>query len=240
MSLGSKNLKRIQALLLAAGLVLVGYATVTYIRGRVYSRVAAAKFDAQVTPQHRVTAGGLNGAAPVDVSLWSEKRIKEYETILAEQFDAPVGILRVEKIRLEVPVFDGTDERVLNRGVGRIIGTARIGEAGNTGIAGHRDGFFRGLKDVVVGDTMELQTAAARQTYVIDSIKTVTPNDVSVLKNDSTPALTLVTCFPFYFIGSAPQRYIVHASLKGETSLNNEPQKASLQATASRTKENTP
>ena len=240
MSLGSRKLKRIQAVLLAAGLILVGYATVTYIRGRVYSRGAAARFDAQSTPQHRATADVPNGAAPVDYSLWSEKRIKEYEATFAEHFDAPVGILRVEKIRLEVPVFDGTDDRVLNRGVGRIVGTTRIGESGNIGIAGHRDGFFRGLKDVVVGDTMELQTAAARQTYVIDSIKTVTPNDVSVLKNGSAPALTLVTCYPFYFIGSAPQRYIVHASFKGETSLMNEPQKASLQSTASRTKENTP
>jgi len=240
MSLGSKKLKRLQAVLLVAGLVLVGYATVTYLRGRVSSRVAAAKFDAQSTSPHLAMSGGTNGAAAVDYSLWSDKRIKEYEATLAEHFDSPIGILRVEKIRLEVPVFDGTDDRILNRGVGRIIGTTRIGEIGNIGIAGHRDGFFRGLKDVVVGDTMELQTAAARQTYVVDSIRTVTPNDVSVLKNSPSPALTLVTCYPFYFIGSAPQRYIVHASFKGETSLMNEPQKASLQATASRTKENTP
>jgi sortase A len=240
MSLGSKKLKRVQAVLLAAGLILVGYATVTYLRGRVSSRVAAAKFDAQSKSPHRATSGGPNGAPAVDYSLWSDKRIKEYEATLAEHFDSPVGILRVEKVHLEVPVFDGTDDRILNRGVGRIIGTTRIGEIGNIGIAGHRDGFFRGLKDVVVGDTMELQTAAARQIYVIDSIKTVTPDDVSVLKNSPTPALTLVTCYPFYFIGSAPQRYIVHASFKGETSLMNEPQKASLQATASRTKENTP
>ena len=239
MSLGSKKLKRLQAVLLAAGLILVGYAIVTYVRGRVDSRAAVARFDAQSTSPRHATAG-LNGAAPVDYSLWSEKRIKEYEATLAEHFDAPVGILRVEKIRLEVPVFDGTDDRVLNRGVGRIVGTTRVGQSGNIGIAGHRDGFFRGLKDVVVGDTMELQTAVARQTYVIDSIKTVSPDDVSVLKNGPTPGLTLVTCYPFYFIGSAPQRYIVHASFKGETSLMNEPQKASLQATASRTKENTP
>jgi sortase A len=240
MRVGSKNLKRLEVLLLAVGLILAGYATFTYIGGRVYSRMATAGFRAQASSQHPATTGMLKSATPVDYSLWSEKRIKEYEATLVEQFDAPLGVLRVEKIRLEVPIFDGTDERVLNRGVGRIVGTTRIGETGNVGIAGHRDGFFRGLKDVVIGDTMELETGTGKQTYVVDSIKVVTPDDVSVLKSESVPALTLVTCYPFYFIGSAPQRYIVHASLKGETKSINEPPKASLQATASRSKENTP
>jgi sortase A len=238
MSLGSKNLKRLELILLAAGLILAGYAAFTYFGGRVNSRIASARFKDESSSQHRATTGGQNPDTRVDFSLWSDKRIKEYEATLAEQFDAPLGILRVEKIRLEVPVFDGTDDRVLNRGVGRIVGTARIGATGNVGIAGHRDGYFRGLKDIVVGDTMELQTGTGIQTYVIDWIKTVNPDDVSVLKNESHPALTLVTCYPFYFIGSAPQRYIVHASFKGETSLKNEPTKASLQATASTSKEN--
>jgi sortase A len=107
------------------------------------------------------------------------------------------------------------------------------------GIAGHRDGFFRGLKDVVLGDALELETTSGTQTYIIDSIKLVTPDDVSVLRNEPTSALTLVTCYPFYFVGSAPQRYIVHASARGEPKTRNEPPKASLQATASRTKERT-
>ena len=77
--------------------------------------------------------------------------------------------------------------------------------------------FSAGLKDIALGDTMALETATGTQTYVIDSIKLVTPDDVSVLKSEPTPAITLVTCYPFYFIGSAPQRFIVHASLKGET-----------------------
>ena len=136
-------------------------------------------------------------------------------------------------------LFEGTDDPVLNRGVGRIVGTAQVGQTGNMGIAGHRDGFFRGLKDVVLGDVLELDTTSGKQTYIIDSIKLVTPDDVSVLRNEPTSALTLVTCYPFYFVGSAPQRYIVHASLRGESKTRNEPPKASLQATASRTKERT-
>ena len=92
---------------------------------------------------------------------------------------------------------------------------------------------------VNVGDTMELETAAGTHTYMIDSIRLVERDDVTVLKSQSLPELTLVTCFPFYFVGSAPQRYIVHASLKGEINTLNESAKASSQATASRSKENT-
>jgi sortase A len=176
---------------------------------------------------------------PVDYTLWSAKRIKEYETALTEHFDEPLAVLKVNKIQLEVPVFEGTSDRVLNRGAGRIEGTAHIGESGNIGIAAHRDSFFRGLKDIRVGDSMEFETTAGTQTYVIDSIKLVDPKDVSVLKNQAMPELTLVTCFPFYFAGSAPQRYIVRAYLRGETKTLNEPVKASLQAAASRTKEST-
>lgn len=218
MSIRIANLKRLEMVLLIVGVALVGFAAAVYFGGRLYSRMAVQKFHVEAqslppdTPRREVKS-----VFPVDYSLWSPKRIKEYEATLAQHFDEPLALLRIDRIKLEVPVFDGTDDRILDRGLGRIEGTARIGESGNVGIAGHRDGFFRGLKDINLGDTMVLETATASQTYVIDSIKLVTPDDVSVLKREETPALTLVTCYPFYFIGSAPQRFIVHASLKGET-----------------------
>jgi sortase A len=215
----------------------VGYAAFGYLSGWVHSRDMVAKFHGEAAQSQGTR--GPKGLMPVGYSLWSEKRVKEYEASLADRIDDPLGVLRVERIHLEVPVFDGTDDEILKRGVGRIVGTARIGQIGNVGIAGHRDGFFRGLKDVQVGDTMQLDTVMGTQTYVIDSIKLATPADVSVLRNEPTPALTLVTCYPFYFVGSAPQRYIVHASLRGEPKTINEPAEASLQATASRTKEKT-
>ena len=90
---------------------------------------------------------------------------------------------------------------------------ARPGEIGNVGIAGHRDGFFRGLKDVAIGDTLELVTEKRINTYVIDRIVIVEPSDVSVLGARPNPSVTLVTCYPFYYVGSAPHRYIVQASL---------------------------
>ena len=110
-----------------------------------------------------------------------------------------------------VPVLEGTSDVTLNRGVGHIEDTAMPGTSGNTGIAGHRDGFFRSLKDVGLGDEIELETLQEKQLYRIERVWIVNPEDVSVL--DSTPAqsITLVTCYPFYFVGSAPQRYIVRA-----------------------------
>ena len=116
-------------------------------------------------------------------------------------------------MRLEVPVFDGTDDLTLNRGAGRIIGTARLGEPGNTGIAGHRDGFFRGLKDIAAGDKLDLVTLGRTERYTVTAIQITTPEDVSVLGPTDTPSLTLVTCYPFYFVGSAPQRFIVRATI---------------------------
>ncbi len=112
-----------------------------------------------------------------------------------------------------MPVLEGTDDLTLDRGVGHIPGTAALGEAGNVGIAGHRDGFFRGLKDVHVGDTIDVYTQRGRSRYVVDEIQIVSPDNVSVLAPRAEPSLTLVTCYPFYFVGSAPSRYIVHATM---------------------------
>ena len=152
----------------------------------------------------------------VDSSLWSKKRIQAYEESAQERSGVPVAVLRIPKIRLEAPVFDGTNELTLNHAVGHIRGTAAPDEAGNIGLAGHRDGFFRGLKDVSVGDVIELTTLKGSSTYLVDRIQIVSPQQVEVLRPRSIPSLTLVTCYPFYYFGSAPQRYIVTASLSAE------------------------
>jgi sortase A len=99
----------------------------------------------------------------------------------------------------------------MNRGVGRIRGTAQLDVEGNLGIAGHRDGFFRGLKDVAVGDRIELQTTGGLTTYSVDSILIVDPDDVFVLDPTTDQTITLVTCYPFYYVGHAPKRFIVKA-----------------------------
>lgn len=200
--------------LLLVGIVLLGLYMAARMQSAFLSRAAILSFEAA---QHSATPDTKNGtttdAAAVDFSLWSKNRIAAYKQSLAQRFNPPLGVLRIPKIQLEAPVLEGTDDVTLNRGVGRIAGTSRVGESGNLGIAGHRDGFFRGLKDIAVGDKIELATANGTDTYVVDKIQIVNPNDVTVLRPTLESSLTLVTCYPFYFIGGAPQRYIVHASM---------------------------
>jgi sortase A len=124
-----------------------------------------------------------------------------------------LAVLRIPSLNLEVPVLPGTDDPTLDRALGHIDGTALPGHDGNVGIAGHRDGFFRALKDIHQGDTIDLFTQNKTEHFLVDEIVIVSPEDVSVLKPRSKASLTLVTCYPFYFVGSAPQRYIVHASI---------------------------
>lgn len=148
----------------------------------------------------------------VDTRLWAPERIRAYEESLRRDFGAPLAVLAIPGLGLEVPVHPGTDDATLNRGVGLIAGTARPGEGGNVGIAGHRDGFFRGLKDIAIGDSIELRSLGGRELYVVESLRIVEPSEVWVLAPTPSPALTLVTCYPFYFAGSAPQRFIVRAT----------------------------
>ena len=154
---------------------------------------------------------GTIPAGTVDQALWSEGRIAKYRESLSRTFAPPLAVLRIPRTGLEVPVLPGTDELTLNRAVGAIAGTALPGEAGNVGIAGHRDGYFRGLKDLEEGDRLELETLSGTQEYQVTSIRIVDPTAVEVLAPTPQPAITLVTCYPFYFIGKAPQRYIVRA-----------------------------
>lgn len=153
-----------------------------------------------------------------DQQNWSDGRKAQFLEARAQELGAPSGVVRIPSLNLSVPVFDGTSELVLNRGAGWIEGTAPIGSAGNVGIAGHRDGFFRGLKDLQVGDAIEVATVDETLTYRVHETMIVYPDDVHVLHPTPRPALTLVTCYPFYFVGHAPQRYIVRAILEARSS----------------------
>ncbi len=155
-----------------------------------------------------------------DLSLWSKQRISGYRESLAAHFAPAIAVLRISKIQLEVPVLEGTDELSLNRGVGHVAGTGNSGENPNMAIAGHRDGFFRRLKDIALGDTIEMDTLEGTETFIVDRITIVDPNDVSVLQTRPRASLTLITCYPFYFVGSAPKRFIVQASVTAAASAN--------------------
>lgn len=209
--------KTVERSLFGVGAVLcLIYLGVTAYRS-LASHLAVQTFEAAKTKGKATTAKDVAVKLPssaVNLRLWGAKRIAAYRESLASQFTPPIAVLRAPTVGIEAPVFEGTDELVLNRGAGRISGTARPGEPGNIGIAGHRDAFFRGLKDIAVGDSVTLDTGAELIAYAVESIKVVEPADVTVLAQTPTPSLTLVTCYPFYFVGDAPHRYIVRCVLK--------------------------
>jgi sortase A len=123
-----------------------------------------------------------------------------------------IGRLEIPRLNLSVMVREGADERTLRRAVGHIPGTALPGKLGNVGLAGHRDTFFRALQNIREDDAIEFQTTGGTYRYIVKSTKIVTPRDVSVLAASGGENLTLVTCYPFYYVGSAPKRFIVRAA----------------------------
>ena len=145
------------------------------------------------------------------MTLWSTGRVKAYKAALQQETPPTLAILRIPRLELEVPVYDGTSDAILDLAAGHIEGTALPGTTGNIGIAAHRDGFFRVLKDVKEGDALVLETPVATEHYRVEWIRITTPDDVSVIDPTPDRAVTLVGCFPFYHRGHAPQRFIVRA-----------------------------
>jgi sortase A len=202
--------------LLAAGGILLAVFAIAVIGGRLSSAAALRQFDGERSgadgpaPAAGIDAPGKDG---VDFSLWSAQRIRAFQESLIGPQDRALAVLELERLGIRVPVFEGTDDRTLNRGAGWIAGTAKPGGAGNVGIAGHRDGFFRGLKDVRAGDRVALRLPDRTMTYRVQRTEVVLPEEIRVLMPTDEPALTLVTCYPFYYVGNAPQRFIVRAVL---------------------------
>jgi sortase A len=134
-----------------------------------------------------------------------------------------VARLEVPSVKLSTTVLEGTDDGTLSRGSGHIEDTPFPGQPGNVGIAGHRDTTFRALRHIHLGDVLEYKTADRLYRYRISKTWIVGPDDVYVLDPTPQPALTLVTCYPFEFVGHAPNRFIVRADLVGEESLSAAP-----------------
>jgi len=202
----------VEAIAWISAVVLLTYAGARYFDGVVGRRQAMRDFVQQHTSDDQPPPSELRTSEPADMSLWSPQRVKAWQAAVILPRPAPLAVLRIPKIHLEVPVLEGTDDVTLDRALGHIEQTAALGAVGNAGIAGHRDGYFRGLKDIVPGDLIELDTGRGVDRYRIDRTWIVTPDDVSVLDPTPERTLTLVTCYPFYFIGSAPQRFIVRAT----------------------------
>ena len=172
-----------------------------------------------------ISALAFFGAASLHSTIFQLEAEKQFEKLSRndtapfgphqwrEDPSVPIGRLEIPAIGLKVMVLQGTDAWTLNCAVGHISGTAFPGEPGNVGLAGHRDSFFRSLKDVALNAQIILRTPMNTYYYKVENISIVTPNDTRVLMGAGHPNLTLVTCYPFYFIGKAPQRFIVNARL---------------------------
>jgi sortase A len=124
---------------------------------------------------------------------------------------APVGRLSIPSLDLDVVVAEGSADDVLRRAVGRLESSARPGENGNVVLAGHRDTFFRPLEHIREGDRIVLDSPAGKETYVVEWTKVVEPTAVDVMADKGQRELTLITCYPFRYVGNAPLRFVVRA-----------------------------
>jgi len=122
-----------------------------------------------------------------------------------------IGRIEIPRLLLSAVVVEGVDKTAVRRAVGHIPGTALPGQPGNVGLAGHRDTFFRPLKDLRINDEVQVSTPNGSFKYEVESLKVVEPDNVGVLASSGENVLTMVTCYPFYYVGPAPKRWIVRA-----------------------------
>jgi sortase A len=179
--------KWLQRFLFAVAAVLLGYCGFVWAEGWVFQHREQARFE------QLVHAGASPAAVP------------------AVGRDGLIGRIEVPRLQVSVVVIEGTGWAVLRHAAGHIAGTALPGEPGNVGISAHRDTFFRPLRNIRANDEVTVRTLRGEYRYRVVSTKIVDPEDVAVLKPGSGETLTLVTCYPFYFVGAAPQRFIVRA-----------------------------
>jgi sortase A len=198
--------RALERLLLVSGTVLLGFWALAFFHQRALAALDLASFRAS-PPVSQDPAPGRDAAGPAVAAVAN-----------AGPFSADrLAILEAPAIDLEVVVLAGTSAATLNRGVGSIAGTPPPGGAGNAGLAGHRDGTFRGLGRLEIGDEIRITRAGGeRVLYRIAWTRVVRPDEVWVLDPTEESALTLVTCHPFDYLGRAPNRYVVRAEAASE------------------------
>ena len=216
--LRSLAIRTVEVLSYSTGLILTGFFAVQLAQGEVERQGAINAFEDQAMLVAEDTSTPVNDpsfedSGQPDMSLWAPGRIVDYQNSLGAELPPVMGVLEVPSVDLEVPIYQTASDLVMDRAAGVIDGMAYPHEGGNIGISGHRDGYFRSLKDVQVGDTIVLQTLEGEKRFKIDATTIVEKTDTTLLKDTRDQTVTLVTCYPFYFVGHAPQRFIVTASL---------------------------
>ena len=160
---------------------------------------------------------GYAGYVVADTHIYQTIEQSKFEKVSHSEAPHPavegtaIGEMEVPRLGLKAIFVQGDSPRILRHAVGHISETALPGEAGNVVLTGHRDSFFRPLRSIQVGDAITIETLDGEFGYQVASTEVVLPSDIQVLRPSSENTLTLVTCFPFYYIGAAPKRFIVHA-----------------------------
>ena len=198
-----------EGLFLLVACLTLGYCLLVYSEARLYQAFETRRF-ANTLP-HSPTAHG--GASRVEQKPFS----------VAQQ-GSPISRMEIPSIGVSVVVVEGVEPRSLRLAVGHIPGTALPGEPGNVGIAGHRDTFFRRLRGIHAQDMITLTMPSGSFQYSVESTQIVDPTDVQVLQPSNEPILTLVTCYPFYYVGAAPKRFVVKARQEAANDLPVHPQ----------------
>ncbi len=184
--------------LLAMGILALGYCAAVFLEARLYQAAQAGKFARELRAGRKAPAvQGGTPAVPRDGDV--------------------IGRLQIPRVGLSVMVVEGVNAGDLRRAAGHIPGTAAPGEPGNIAIAAHRDTFFRPLCRLRPGDTITLRTLAGAWRYRVASLRVVRPEDIAVLYPTRRDNLTLITCYPFDYIGAAPERFVVRAERLAET-----------------------
>lgn len=187
---------------LVMGAVALSYCAFALLDARLYQAYQTWRFQQAAERSQR---------PPLAPALVEANRAMPESPGMAGRRGSPVGRIEIAAIGLSAMILEGADKRTLRRGAGHVPGTALPGERGNVAIAGHRDTFFRALRNIRKDHQITLTTLSGSYRYRVDSTNVVAPEDTEVLDHSEEAILTLVTCYPFAFIGHAPQRFVVRA-----------------------------
>jgi sortase A len=193
-------LKWTQRALLACAILLLGYCGFALVDAWVFQRRESRELDRLLRDRRAASQ-----STPRPESATAPK------AAVAAEADGLIGRIEIPRLRLSAVVAEGVDKTTLRRAVGHIPGTALPGDPGNVGLAGHRDTFLRPLKDLRIKDQIQFSTLKGNFNYEVESLRVVAPDNVGVLASSGENVLTLVTCYPFYYVGAAPKRWIVRA-----------------------------
>jgi sortase A len=202
------RVNKLEFVFLVLGIGAAGVAVTPFVRARLARSVSV---YARSTAETANLQSSSNDAAIIpEASLATTYPSASYDEQTASH---AIGTLHMPALGLDVPLVSGIDSAALSRGVGHVLGSAFAGGLGNMVLAGHRDTFLRPLRSVKPGMDVFIDSPRGRYLYRVDRSEVVTPDDLKVLDIGQRPELTLITCYPFNFLGSAPKRFIVHAHL---------------------------